>query len=172
VELLTSPLKIDLGGVGKGYAVDRMAELLRQWSIDRALVHGGFSSVLALDGPNGAEGWPITLSKPYGRRQAIARFFLRAKALSASGLQKGRHIIDPRTAGPVEGTVAAWSCAPDAATADALSTAFMVMTVEEIKRYCSDHPGVLALVILKGDKPRSRKRILHFGPWKEAELLV
>ena len=43
--------RLDLGGIGKGYAVDRMAELLEEWEIPRALVHGGYSSVLALEAP-------------------------------------------------------------------------------------------------------------------------
>ena len=51
VMLSASPVQIDLGGIGKGYAVDRVAELLRDWSIDVALVSGGYSSVLALDAP-------------------------------------------------------------------------------------------------------------------------
>ena len=54
--LLASPIRVDLGGVGKGYAVDRMAEMLKEWSIDLRLIHGGFSSVLALDAPRRLEG--------------------------------------------------------------------------------------------------------------------
>ena len=53
-----------LGGMGKGYAVDQMAMLLREWSIDVALIHGGYSSVLALDGPADMKGWPVTMSDP------------------------------------------------------------------------------------------------------------
>ena len=44
-------VRIDLGGIGKGYAVDLMAELLEEWGLERALVHGGFSSALALEAP-------------------------------------------------------------------------------------------------------------------------
>jgi len=51
IELLTAGVQVDLGGIGKGYAVDKMAELLREWSIDTALISGGYSSVRALDGP-------------------------------------------------------------------------------------------------------------------------
>ena len=56
-------VEVDLGGVGKGYAVDLMAELLEEWGVQVALVHGGFSSVLALEPPAGG-GWPLTLSDP------------------------------------------------------------------------------------------------------------
>ena len=167
IELLAAPMQIDLGGIGKGYAVDRMAELLRDWSIDTALISGGYSSVLALDAPAGMKGWPLTLSDPGNRKQILARPNLKHRALSGSGLQKGRHIIDPRTARLVKGRRAAWACAPDAATADALSTAFMVMTADEIKKYCLRHPDVLAMLILEHEsKDPQKDKILRFGPWK------
>jgi thiamine biosynthesis lipoprotein len=162
VELFLSPLKVDLGGIGKGYAVDRMADLLRQWGIDRALIHGGYSSLLALDGPLGAAGWPVTLSEPTGRGRVITRLFLHSKALSASGLRKGMHIINPRTANLVKHIIAAWSLASNAAIADALSTAFMVMSPKEIEQYCQVHPDVSAMVILARARPRIGK-ILRFG---------
>jgi len=166
-----SPMQIDLGGIGKGYAVDQMAELLRDWSIDTALIHGGFSSVLALKAPRGTKGWPVTLSNPRDRKQTLAYLYLQARAVSGSGLQKGQHIIDPRTGKPVESKRAAWACAADAATADALSTAFMVMTPEQIKQYCSQHPQVQAMIILK-DKGKGiqRDKTLHFGPWDLHDL--
>lgn len=162
VELLTGPVQIDLGGIGKGFAVDRMAELLRQWSIDIALVSGGYSSVLALDAPPDTKGWPVTLSNPHNRKQTLARLYLQGRAVGASGLQKGLHIIDPRTGRPAEGKIAAWACAADAATVDALSTAFMVMGRDEIKKFCSNRPDVQAMVILQGEG-----KILHFGRWQE-----
>ena len=172
VELLTAPVQIDLGGIGKGYAVDRMADLLRDWSIETALIHGGYSSALALSGPPGTKGWPLTLSNPANRKQTLANLYLQGRAVSGSGLQKGQHIIDPRTAQPVKGKQAAWACAPNAAIADALSTAFMVMTPDEIKQYCLRHPYVLAMVILKDrDKKARKEKILHFGPWNKDELL-
>lgn len=177
VELLTSPVRIDLGGIGKGFAVDRMAELLREWSIDAALISGGYSSVLALDAPPETKGWPVTLSNPprrfasqtrsSGGKQTLACLYLQGRSVSASGLQKGLHIIDPRTARPVEGKIAAWSCASDAATADALSTAFMVMSPDEIKQYCLRHPDVQAMVIMQGKKKELQKgQILQFGSWE------
>jgi thiamine biosynthesis lipoprotein len=171
VKLLSSPMQIDLGGIGKGYALDRMAELLREWDIQTALIHGGFSSILALDRPPGTKGWPLTLSRPSPAekvRKTIARIDLEKRAVGGSGLQKGQHIIDPRTAKPVEDKRAAWAFASDAATADALSTAFMVMSPGEIEQYCSRHPKVLAMVVLKQADRRSVKdKILRFGPWDE-----
>jgi thiamine biosynthesis lipoprotein len=182
VKLSASGVQVDLGGIGKGYAVDRVAELLRDWSIDVALISGGYSSVLALDAPPGQKGfeprgihshksnavygWPLTMTNPAGRKEILARPFLQKAALSGSGVQKGGHIIDPRTAQAVEGRLAAWSSAPDAASADALSTAFMIMGLDEIKEYCSLHPNTLAMVILdEEDESTPKERILRFGPW-------
>lgn len=173
VALTRSPVRVDLGGVGKGYGVDRMAEMLRDWSIDRALIHGGFSSVLALDAPEGSAGWPVTLSYPGHRDRALARLQLERISVSGSGLEKGPHIIDPRSGRPVAGKIATWSAAPDAARADCLSTAFMVMTPEEVADYCADHPGVRSLIIMPGDpKAGSPERILSAGAWKPGELVL
>jgi thiamine biosynthesis lipoprotein len=166
--LARSPVRVDLGGIGKGYAVDRMAELLHQWSIDRVLIHGGFSSVLALDAPEETAGWPVTLSHPANRRRTLARLSLQRLAIGASGLEKGQHIIDPRTGRPAEGKLAAWSIAHDAARADALSTAFMLMTPDEIGDYCAEHPGVRALVVMR---PDPTERIVPLGQWQSGEIV-
>lgn len=172
VALTKSPVRVDLGGVGKGYGVDRMAEMLREWSIDRALIHGGFSSVLALDAPDGIGGWPVTLSHPSNRNRTLARLELALVAVSGSGVEKGRHIIDPRIARPVEGKLAAWSMAPDAARADALSTAFMAMTPEQVRDYCTEHPMVRGLLIVQGQAaPGPTECIMPIGRWKPGEII-
>jgi thiamine biosynthesis lipoprotein len=183
IMLSASPMQIDLGGIGKGYAVDRVAELLREWSIDVALISGGYSSVLALDAPPKyfrfsiadcrsknrqlIKGWPLTMTNPAGSREILARPFLQNAALSGSGIQKGGHIIDPRTARAVKGRRAAWTYAPDAATADALSTAFMIMGLGEIKKYCAKHTDTLAMVILATQsEEKPQQKILPFGQWE------
>lgn len=172
VQLAASPIRVDLGGIGKGYGVDRMAAMLRDWSIERALIHGGFSSVLALEAPQGIAGWPVTLSDPRDRSRTLARLNLRDVAVSGSGLEKGTHIIDPRIGRPIEGKIAAWSIAPDAATGDALSTAFMVMAVEEVHDYCARHTGIAGLLIVPNDPDVQRdERIVAVGSWREGELV-
>lgn len=172
VALTKSPVHVDLGGIGKGYGVDRMAEMLREWSIDRALIHGGFSSVLAMDAPRGAKAWPVTLSYPNNRNRTLAHLELERIAVSGSGVEKGRHIIDPRIARPVEGKMAAWSVVPDAARADALSTAFMVMTPGEVEDYCTEHPTVRGLLVVQGQAtPDATGCILPVGRWKPGELI-
>jgi thiamine biosynthesis lipoprotein len=157
-----------------------MGKLLREWSIDTALIHGGGSSVLALGGPPGGgpilqkrrkmgtrtKGWPLTLSSPGNRKRTLARFYLQDRALSGSGLQKGHLFIDPRTAQPVENKRAAWACASTAATADALSTAFMLMSPDEVKSYCLSHSDVQAMIVIKdqGREPQ-KDEILRYGHW-------
>jgi len=100
-------VKIDLGGVGKGYAVDLMAEVLEEWGVERALVHGGFSSVLALEPPPGREGWPLTLSTPGARSRVFATVSPRQTAMGASGVRKADHIVNPRTGEPVRDRIEA-----------------------------------------------------------------
>jgi thiamine biosynthesis lipoprotein len=164
IELSDSPVQIDLGGVGKGYAVDKIAELLREWGIETALISGGYSSVLALEAPAGIKGWPLTISNPNNRKEILARPHLARHALGSSGIKKGHHIIDPRSMQPVEGKIAAWSSAVDAATADALSTAFMVMSPEQIEQYCSKHPDITGMIMLQGPENEPAKgKILRFG---------
>ncbi|MHC4397042.1 MAG: FAD:protein FMN transferase [Planctomycetota bacterium] len=171
VQLLTDSVRIDLGGVGKGYALDRMAKLLGHWDIDIALIHGGASSVLALKAPPAVKGWSTTLSNPHNRKQILSRLYLQYRALSGSGLRKGAHIIDPRTAEPVEGKLATWASVRDAATSDVLSTAFMVMAPKEIEQYCSNHPDTLAMLVIEGpEKDSQQGKILRFGPWKKHQL--
>jgi len=162
VQVATTEVQVDLGGFGKGYAVDQMAALLQEWEVERALIHAGYSSVLALDAPENMKGWPVTISHPWKDDEILARIELVKAALSGSGLRKGQHIIDPRTAQPIGVNRTAWSRCSDAATADALSTAFIVMSQEHIKDYCQKHPDVSAMIV-SGENDETE--IWHWGDW-------
>jgi FAD:protein FMN transferase len=157
-------VQLDLGAIGKGYAVDCMAEVLEEWGLGSALVHGGFSSVLALEPPHGHAGWPLTISDPMEPSRVLRRLAVRQTALGASGLQKGDHIRDPRTGEPVRGRIAAWATVQRppgadathhadtpriaaAAVADALTTAFMLLEHDEIQSLCDGNPGLEAWVL-------------------------
>ena len=163
IELVVSPIMIDLGGIGKGYALDMMAELLKEWSIDRALLHGGFSSILALDAPEGTKGWPVTFSQPGNIQNTIARVDLANCALSASGTKKGAHIIDPVAGKPISDQTVVWVSCQDAATADAISTAFMIVEDEQIEKYCSEFDQAKVLKLSKTSQ--ETPDIKYFGNW-------
>jgi thiamine biosynthesis lipoprotein len=182
VRATTDGVQVDLGGIGKGYAVDLMAELLGEWGIERALIHGGFSSILALEAPEGRDGWPLTLSDPGAPSRVLARLSVRQTALGASGVRKGDHIVDPRTGKPARGRFAAWVALPrperagaeapagegpriaPGAVTDALTTAFMLLSTEEIAALCQCSPGLEAWVLPEssGGQP-GEADLLHFG---------
>jgi thiamine biosynthesis lipoprotein len=155
-------VRVDLGGIGKGYAVDLMAEVLEEWGLTRAFVHGGFSSVVALDPPDGRDGWPITMSDPAEPSRVLVRLSMCQTAVAASGIRKTDHIRDPRTGEPVRGRKGAWVALPrpeaspgtddgprlaPAAVADALTTAFMLLSVERIAVLVARSPGLQAWIL-------------------------
>ncbi len=160
VTLKSDNICIDLGGFGKGYAVDKMAEILLDWGIDSALIHGGTSSALALGAPPGENGWEITLRNPGNYDSVISRLYLKNMSVNGSGIQKGGHIIDIHTACPVKDRSAAWAVCKNAAEGDALSTAFMIMTPEEIKEYCNNNDVSAAIITKESGKD---EKILRFG---------
>ncbi|MCX6565881.1 MAG: FAD:protein FMN transferase [Candidatus Aminicenantes bacterium] len=156
-------LDLDLGGVGKGYALDQAAKILLEWGVSDALLHGGMSSALAAGSPlakSGTDpesklparpGWPVGVGA--GWPGAPTRVVLSGRALSGSGTEvKGGHILDPRTGRPARGNLAAWASAPTAALSDALSTAFFVMTPDAVEAFVGRHPDIWAcLVVSYGD---------------------
>ena len=142
-------LDLDLGAIGKGYALDAALEVLRTWDIGNVLLHAGTSTALA-DGPGPdpeGGGWPVGAGGAPGGSSGPGRVLLRRRALSGSGTEvKGAHVVDPRTGRPAAGHPAAWASHPSAAVSDALSTALMVLSTAEAAAFCRRHPAVWALV--------------------------
>ncbi len=155
-------VRVDLGGIGKGYAIDQVLEILRDWSIDAGLIHSGQSSVFALGAPPGSEHWTIALRDPVDHDRTLGHVSLKNAALSGSARKlHGDHIIDPRRGVPVDDKLGTWALAPSAAQADALSTAFMVMSPTEVAAYCRQHSEISALLVLEAAGTR---RLLQYGP--------
>jgi len=144
----TESLRIDLGGIGKGFALDKAADLLRDWDVSKALLHGGTSTALAVGAPEGKKGWAIGVTCNGYSPFVPGRIMVKNRAVSGSGKQvKGDHIIDPRTGAPASDHKSSWVSHPSAATADALSTAFMVMNSQEVETFCLKNKQVWAAVL-------------------------
>ena len=162
VRFLRPGLEINLGSIGKGYALDRVAAWLRQEvNLPAVLLQGGSSSVYARGSPTAdRRGWPIDLRHPWQPGRCLARLWLRDKALGTSAAtfqyleHEGRklgHVLDPRTGWPAEGVASASVVAPTAAEADALSTAFFVGGLELARTVCTKRPDVGCVLLPEGD---------------------
>lgn len=159
VRFLKPGVELNLGSIGKGYALDRVAELLDEAKINDYLIQGGQSSVTAkgtrLSGV-APDGWPVGLGHPLRPGTRLGYVRLRNRSLGTSGSasqffrHKGRrysHIVDPRTGQPAEGVLSATVLAPDAARADALATSFFVLGREKTVEYCQRHSELAAILI-------------------------
>ncbi len=163
-------MEINLGSIGKGYALDRCAELLEVAGIHDFLLHGGASSVLARGhhaavGAGG--GWLVGIPDPLRPRRRLGQLRVvdRALATSGAGVQyfvdeerRYGHILDPRSGQPAEGVVSATVLAPTAAQSDALSTAFYVLGPQGAREYCAAHPQVAAILLCPGPRQGSLEK--------------
>ena len=138
VGLSAQGMALDLGGIGKGYALDQVAKQLREQRVTNALLNFGQSSLWALGRPGAGEGWRLLLRQPNGEAVGVATFSDQAISVSSSlgqsmqveGQRYG-HIIDPRTGRPVQRDLLACIVAPSAAQAEALSTALLILGENE-----------------------------------------
>jgi len=155
-------MKVDLGGIAKGYALDRMLPLLERNRISSALLNFGQSSSWALGAPAGSSGWRLLVRGPTGRFAGLIT--LRDQALSVSGSQGqwveigGRrfgHIIDPRTGEPLMRARQAVVVSRSATLAEALSLALLVLEPDEGLALVADQPGCEGLLIESDGQFRS-----------------
>jgi thiamine biosynthesis lipoprotein len=152
VRFARAGVTLNFGSIGKGFAVQRIADRLRTEGVRHALVSAAGSSIVAVGGRDG--GWAIDVCSRRAARR-LARLRVRSCAVATSGAAEQGvdidgtrygHVIDPRTGVPARGILSASVVADDGALADALATAFFVGGIEVAQRYCERHPGTLALL--------------------------
>ena len=129
-------VELDPGGIGKGYAVDRMVDVLKRNGVDIALVSGSGSSIYGMGTPpDELEGWRITIRAPRNPKQSAAEVFLKNMSISTSGSYEkffwaeGRiysHIMDPRTGYPAQGTSSVSVLAPRTIDSEAWAKPYFV----------------------------------------------
>jgi FAD:protein FMN transferase len=150
-------MEIDLGAIGKGYAVDRVAAVLSEAGIETALIDAGSSTIFALGAPPDCVGWTVHVPDPLERSRPLSTVTLRDQSISTSGNyerffevsgKRYGHIIDPRRGVPVEGVLQACLLAPSATMSDALSSAIFVMGADAGAEMLEAFEGVEAMWVL------------------------
>ena len=121
VRLAKEGAELDPGGIGKGYAVDKMVDVLKQYGIQTALVSASGSSIYGLGAPPGEKGWKVEIRDPKNERKNVAEVYLKDESMSTSGnyekffRAEGRiysHIMDPRTGWPAQGVLSVSTITP------------------------------------------------------------
>jgi len=170
VRFARAGVMIDLGALGKGYAVERAAEILHDAEVPGALLHGGTSTVQAYGLQPDGSPWTVAIQDPSDRERALASIPLRGQALSVSALHgkffaeggaRYGHVLDPRSGCPVEGALLAAVVCDSATDSDALSTALMVLGSPSFPVLAAIRPEAAALVVERdGDSGTRLERYL------------
>jgi thiamine biosynthesis lipoprotein len=156
IEFQRPGMTINLGAIGKGYALDLLAQDLRVAGVDSFLVHGGNSSLLA-----GGAGWRVGLQHPTQSRRRIGGLTLNAAALATSGSGKqffhyqGRrlgHVIDPRSGLPVDHMLSLSVIAAEATLADALATGLFVAGLDAVAAHAEQYPQIGLVAVLPSER--------------------
>ncbi|MEX2175189.1 MAG: FAD:protein FMN transferase [Pirellulaceae bacterium] len=157
-------MELNLGAIGKGFALDRAAQMLLDVGVEHFVIHGGNSSVIARGyrAHSALEaGWSVGLRHPLKPEVRLAEFRLQNQALGTSGSgsqffhYRGRrygHILDPRSGWPAERVLSATVVAPTAEQADALSTALYVLGLDGARAFCSSRPEIAALLVTTSER--------------------
>jgi thiamine biosynthesis lipoprotein len=161
-------IELNLGAIGKGWALDAVIGMLTAAGVGSVLVHGGSSSVRAVgvQGPTlpGRRGWRVGVRHPLRPGRRLATFTLVDAALGTSGsgtqffVDRGRrlgHILDPRSGVPAEGVLSATVITPQAADADALSTALYVLGPAGLERIAPAGGDTAAILVVPSRNPAS-----------------
>ncbi len=141
-------MALTLNGIAQGYITDRVTQLLRQAGLDRALVDMG--EIRGLDVNESGPDWKAGIRDPEQAGRILASIPLKNEALSTSGgygttldeAGKFTHLFNPLSGACQPAYRSVSVRAPNATTADALSTAFSVMSLDDIKAVVNPLPGV------------------------------
>ena len=135
VKFARKGVEIDPGGIGKGYAVDRMVAILKSHGIKMALVSGSGSSIYGMGAPPGDTGWKIEIRDPKDEFKTITEVVLKDESMSTSGSYEkffeadGKiysHIMDPRTGYPARGMLSVSVIAPRTLDSEAWAKPFFI----------------------------------------------
>ncbi len=171
---VTLPVKgmaFDLGGIAKGWAIDRAVETLRAGGVTRALVNFG-GQVYALGAPIGAEAWTVQIASPLERARGVVTLQLKDRSLSTSAASERslaaggillNHILDPRTGRPAEAWGSASAIAASATDADCASTALYVMGPEAGLAWARTQPDLEAVMLTPDPKAEQGVRVERAG---------
>lgn len=152
-QLSVRGMKLDLGGIAKGYAADHAQRVLKRHGITRALVQLG-GDIVVSSPPPGAEGWTIRVPNA-GSDQGPADLHFANRAISTSGDTEqfavigGRrysHVVDPRSGQALTNRVQVTLTTRDGLTSDPLSTALTVLGKESPQKLLKAYPGTTAYV--------------------------
>ncbi len=154
VRFLAPGVRINLGGIAKGYAIERGAQLLLDRGVEHALLNaGGDSRVI---GDRRGQAWVVGVRDPRNRDAVVVRLPIVNEAISTSGDYERyferdgvrfHHILNPRTGHPVSGVRSATVIGPDATMTDGLSTTIFVMGVRRGMALIAAMPGYEAVIV-------------------------
>lgn len=168
---------LDPGALGKGYAVERAAAILREAGVTSALIHGGTSTVYGLGRPPGSQGWKVAIQTEAGSPGSAERaipacsVLLCDEALSVSAawgksfVANGKtygHVLDPRTGWPAAQAVLAAVTGASATETDAFSTALLVLGITGQERISRLRPGIRTAVLV--DSPGGSRLVTSGFP--------
>lgn len=149
-------VELDLGAIGKGYAIERATNILRENNIRSALLHGGTSSISAIGTQVDGSKWKVAINHPHQKNKVLDVFELQDTSLSVSAAhgksfisdkKEYCHVIDPRNCNPTSKALIAVVEGPSATICDALATALLVLGTPGLDLLRKEFPNYGAKVL-------------------------